>query len=131
MRLLFAMLISIIVLSGCAVKKVKDVTYVISQPDHNSIPSPKLNIFNPRKAKDKKLPVLIFVHGGNWNTGNKNTYGFYGRNFAKKGVITVIPDYTLSPNVNYDDMAKEIAAARQKNSGREKVFTMDELKKIK
>ena len=57
------------------------------------------------------MPVLIFVHGGNWNTGNKNMYGFIGRNFAKKGVITIIPSYTLSPNANYDEMTSEIAAA--------------------
>lgn len=115
MRFPFAMLLSLLLLllTGCAVKKVKDVNYITLKPEQNSIPSPKLNIFVPRKAKGKKLPVLIFVHGGNWNTGNKNTYGFYGRNFAKKGLITVIPDYTLSPNANYDDMAKEIAAAIQ------------------
>jgi len=59
------------------------------------------------------MPVLIFVHGGNWNTGNKNTYGFLGRNFAKKGVVILIPDYILSPTASYDEMAKEIAAVIQ------------------
>ncbi|RYZ48569.1 MAG: alpha/beta hydrolase [Sphingobacteriales bacterium] len=58
-----------------------------------------------------KGPVLLFVHGGNWNTGNKNTYGFYGRNFAKRDVIVVVPDYTLSPDANLDQMAAEVAQA--------------------
>ncbi|MDI1305234.1 MAG: alpha/beta hydrolase, partial [bacterium] len=39
------------------------------------------------------------------------TYDLLGRNFARKGVITVIPDYTLSPTANYDAMAKQVAQA--------------------
>lgn len=94
---------------NCAAKKIGDVTYInAAQPN-----APKLNIFVPGHPKQKKLPVLIFVHGGNWNSGNKDTYGFFGRNFAKKGVITIIPDYTLSPAANSDVMAKQIAEAIQ------------------
>lgn len=36
-----------------------------------------------------------------------------GRNFASKGVITVIPDYTLSPEANYDEMAGQIVSVIQ------------------
>lgn len=68
-------------------------------------------MFTPRKTSLEKLPVLIFVHGGNWNSGKKETYGFFGRNFAKKDVICVIPEYTLSPQANYDQMTFEIANA--------------------
>jgi predicted peptidase len=46
----------------------------------------------------------------NWNSGNKETYNLLGRN-SLKGIITVIPDYTLSPQANYDVMTKEIAAS--------------------
>ncbi|MFU8973069.1 alpha/beta hydrolase [Chryseobacterium sp. CY353] len=70
----------------------------------------KLNIFTPKKT-DKNYPVLIFVHGGNWNTGNKKTYNLMGKNFARKNIIAVIPDYTLSPNADVDQMTKEVAAA--------------------
>lgn len=73
----------------------------------------KLNIFAPKKSNDKKLPVLIFVHGGNWNSGNKNTYNLMGKNFARKNIIAVIPDYTLSPAADVDQMTKEIASAVQ------------------
>jgi arylformamidase len=73
----------------------------------------KLNIFTPKNIKDKNLPVLIFVYGGNWNTGNKNKYNLLSRNFARKNMTVVIPDYTLSPNADVDQMTKEIAAAIQ------------------
>lgn len=95
---------------GCAAKKYKDVSYI--EKTTVQIPNPpKLNVFVPRKVSKEKLPVLIFVHGGNWNSGSKDQYGFFGRNFAKNEVITVIPDYTLSPAVSYDEMTQQTAEA--------------------
>jgi arylformamidase len=87
--------------------KYKDVVYGKS-PSNEDL---KLNIFVPNNSEGKKLPVLFFVHGGNWNSGNKDTYGFFGRNFAKKDVVTVIPEYTLSPKANVDQMTTEISKA--------------------
>jgi arylformamidase len=46
-----------------------------------------------------------------------------GRNFARKGVVTVVPDYTLSPNTDYDGMTNEIAAVIQ--------WTKDSISKYK
>lgn len=92
---------------NCQSVKHKDVVYGRSANDINL----KLNIFVPNHSEKKELPVLIFVHGGNWNSGNKNTYGFIGRNFAKKDVITVIPSYTLSPKSDVEQMTNEIATA--------------------
>lgn len=97
----------LVVFSSCSTKKFKNITYTTSIQNKPL----QLNVFVPRKLKDKDLTVLIYVHGGNWNSGNKNIYGFFGRNFAKKNVITVIPSYTLSPDANYDQMASEIASA--------------------
>jgi len=89
-------------------KNKKDISYL-----KNSVALaenlPKLNVFKTQKSENN--PVVIFIHGGYWKEGNKDIYGFLGRNFAKKDVVTVIPNYTLSPNGNYDTMAKEVAAA--------------------
>lgn len=105
-NLTFLFCISLV--SSCASKKISDVPYLKnSKALEESLP--ELNIFKTRKSKNN--PVVIFIHGGYWNEGNKDIYGFLGRNFAKKDVVTVIPNYTLSPNGNYDTMAKEVAAA--------------------
>jgi acetyl esterase/lipase len=98
---------------GCGAKKSTDVSYLRTSAGVSSTTTPKLNVFVPRNSKSKQLPVLIFVHGGNWNSGRKGTYDLLGRNFARKGVITVIPDYTLSPNANYDAMAQQVAQVIQ------------------
>jgi len=108
MRILLSLFVLLLCfsLTGCAVTKNKDVAYL--EP---AKAAPALNVFTSKKGK--KMPVLIFVHGGNWNSGSKNQYGFFGRNFARKGVVTVIPDYTLSPLAGYDTMAAQIAAVIQ------------------
>ena len=93
---------------NCSSKKITDVSYLKST-DINALDNPKLNVFIPRKSNVKQAAVLIFIHGGNWNSGRKGTYDLLGRNFASKGVVTVIPDYTLSPSANYDVMTNQIA----------------------
>ena len=98
-------------LTGCATRKYQDLAYLAPTPITTAIP--KLNVFVPRHPNPAKLPILLFIHGGNWNSGTKNTYVLLGRNFAKKGVITIIPDYTLSPLANYDQQTQQIAAAIQ------------------
>lgn len=70
----------------------------------------ELNVFAASK-KNKLKPVFIFVHGGNWNSGNKKLYSYFGNRMARKGVVTVIPDYPKSPKAGYNEMAEDIAAA--------------------
>ncbi|MEO8253447.1 MAG: alpha/beta hydrolase [Flavobacterium sp.] len=103
------LIISMLILTSCASKKHKNIAYL--EDTNNKEEQPTLNIFTPRDSKYTNNQVLIFVHGGNWNSGDKKMYSFIGRNFAKKGITTVIAGYTLSPKANYDTMAKEIAAA--------------------
>ncbi|CAF0882388.1 unnamed protein product [Rotaria sp. Silwood1] len=61
-------------------------------------------------SKDSLRDVLVFVHGGKWKHGHKNRYKFLGRNFVRKGLVTVIIDYSLSPN-QIDKIAEDCAAA--------------------
>ncbi len=110
--LIIIVLLNALLLVNCSSKKNTNISYQSTTVENNSN-IPKLNIFVPRKSKVAQSQVLIFVHGGNWNSGRKGTYNLLGRNFARKGVITVIPDYTLSPEANYDVMAKQIAAVIQ------------------
>ncbi len=69
-----------------------------------------LNIFAPAKHKQPK-EVFIFLYGGNWNSGKKNLYSFFGNRLARKGIVTVIADYPKSPKADFDEMANDVAAA--------------------
>ncbi|MGK0458573.1 MAG: acetyl esterase/lipase [Polaribacter sp.] len=104
------LLFCIFLVSSCASRKISNISY-LKKSEALITSFPELNVFQTQTSE--KSPVVIFIHGGYWTSGNKNIYGFLGRNFGKKKIVTVIPNYTLSPNGNYDTMAKEVAAAIQ------------------
>ncbi|AWV97096.1 alpha/beta hydrolase [Arcticibacterium luteifluviistationis] len=105
------LLFSVFFLASCSSQKtVSDLPYIKNSKTLVKS-SPKLDVYQPPKSENN--PVVIFIHGGNWDAGNKDIYTFLGRNFAKKGIVSVIPNYTLSPNGSYDNMAKDVSAAIQ------------------
>lgn len=94
-------------ITSCAVRKTASLTY---QEGTSKFPAQQLDVYAPRQVKSPR-PVLVFIHGGNWNSGKKSQYWPMGRNFARKGIVTVIIDYPLSPAATYDDMAQASAKA--------------------
>eukprot|EP01034_Spumella_vulgaris_P002332 gene2331-3035_t len=72
----------------------------------------KLNIWVPTgTAKTDRLPVLVWLYGGGWYSGQRDDYGFAGRAFAKQGFIVVIPDYRLVPEGHWPNFLQDSAAA--------------------
>lgn len=55
--------------------------------------------------------MLIFIHGGNWNSGRKSLYNFFGNRLARKNIVAVIIDYPKSPSAQYNEMAADAALA--------------------
>lgn len=101
--------LALIVTSCRSTTAYKDIVYTKNQAGE----AVKMDIFTPKKTSDQKNPVLIFVYGGNWNSGNKNNYRLLAKNFARQNMTVVVPDYTVSPKADVDEMTKEIAAAIQ------------------
>ena len=108
---LLSLICLMFLITSCASKKFKNVSYLEKSETTTLKSEPTLNIFQPKNKKYTNNKVLVFVHGGNWNSGDKKTYNFFGRNFAKKGITTVVVGYTLSPEVDYDGMTKQVAKA--------------------
>lgn len=52
----------------------------------------RLNIVRPKDAKDP-LPVIVFIHGGGWNSGNKDDDTGLLCGFAKQGYVGVSVEY--------------------------------------
>jgi acetyl esterase/lipase len=108
--ILFLLFISIF--TSCAFRSItrsKDIEFFKADSSKN-IASQKLNIFSP-KRKGLEKNVLIFIHGGNWNSGKRSLYNFFGTRMARKGITTVIIDYPLSPKATYKEMALVAAAS--------------------
>ncbi|KAJ7578018.1 Alpha/Beta hydrolase protein [Mycena floridula] len=76
----------------------------------------KLDIYYPSEAGEK-TKILFFIYGGGFTTGDRNLtgaelgYGNLGAFFAGKGMITVIPDYRLVPNVVFPEPARDVRDA--------------------
>ena len=77
---------------------------------YGSAPRLKLDIYRPAKATPN-APVVVFFYGGNWNSGERKDYAFVGRALASRGIIAVIPDYRLYPQVSYPDFLDDSAQA--------------------
>jgi acetyl esterase/lipase len=67
------------------------------------------------RADDPKAdaPVLIFVHGGSWDSGSKDLYKFLAEGFTRSGYDIVVPNYRLYPEAKFpnflDDNARAVA----------------------
>ena len=77
-------------------------------------PLQKLDVFTPDGVKGRKLPVLLFVHGGGFTRGDKHGE-FYPDNItlwaAKNGMVGVNIDYRLAPKNPWPAGVNDLAAA--------------------
>jgi acetyl esterase/lipase len=81
--------------------------------DHSYGPESRqqLDVYSPEGAKDR--PVVVFFYGGSWTQGRRGLYRFVGAALAERGIVTVVPDYRLYPQVKFplflDDGALAVA----------------------
>lgn len=54
-----------------------------------------LNVWAPKGAAGKKLPVVVWVYGGGFNVGSASMANYGGANLAKDGVIYVALAYRV------------------------------------
>lgn len=102
--MVFAFLGQILTLSA-KVKVEKNINYTDKNDE-----SRQLNVYY-QKDKSTVKDVIVFIHGGSWSSGKKDTYWWLGRNFARKGVVLVSINYGLAPLNQYVQMADDCAAA--------------------
>ena len=81
-------------------------------------PDPRhlLDVYQPQPATDAvpgHAPVVLFLYGGNWTSGERAMYRFVGEALAANGIIAVVADYRLSPQVHYDGFLGDCALALQ------------------
>jgi len=72
-------------------------------------PRRSLDVFRP--GGTAAAPVVVFFYGGRWQGGRKETYGFVGRALARRGIVAVICDYRVYPEVVYPGFIEDGAEA--------------------
>ena len=91
--------------------RTKNISYLKKDTPDSDAERHQLDVYAPRQKPATLLPVVVFIHGGAWNSGSKNLYGFIGRRLAKQGLVAVIINYRLSPQVQVPAMADDCARA--------------------
>lgn len=86
-----------------AIRQVADVRY-------GKEPAQKLEMFVPVDAK-VALPIVVFIHGGSWATGDPHDYRFIARTLCAQGYAVVLAGYRLYPQTRYPGMLEDGAAA--------------------
>jgi acetyl esterase/lipase len=85
----------------------KDITYTDGHPADAA--KHKLDLYLPKGQKN--FPVLVFIHGGSWKSGDKALYPALGNRFAKLGIGVAIPSYRLMPKNPHPAQIEDTAAA--------------------
>ncbi len=77
---------------------------------YGSDPRQKLDVYAPTGRKGP-FPVVLFFFGGSWNTGDRADYKFVAEAMAARGMMVVVADYRLYPQVRYPEFLEDAAAA--------------------
>ncbi len=72
----------------------------------------RLDIYQPSPTLTN-APMVVFFYGGSWSSGDRADYRFVGEALASRGIVTVVADYRLSPQVRYPVFLQDSALAVQ------------------
>lgn len=79
---------------------------------YGALPRQRLDIYTPSAAAPPEgWPLVVFFYGGSWNTGERADYRFVGAALASHGVLTLVADYRLYPEVRYPEFLNDSAQA--------------------
>lgn len=77
---------------------------------YGSDPRQLLDVYQP-DAATRNAPMVVFLYGGSWSSGERADYRFVGEALASKGIVAVVADYRLSPAFRYPAFVQDSASA--------------------
>src|SRR6516165_11696483 len=104
MRLVFPFLFLAIAAEARSQEVKRDIPY--ANPGHAR---QVLDVYSPAGAKN--LPVVFWIHGGGWQTGDKKDVQLKPQAFNDKGFIFVSTNYQLLPDVDMGTIVRDVAKA--------------------
>jgi acetyl esterase/lipase len=81
-------------------------------------PRQALDLYAPKQGEG--APVIVFLYGGGWRSGERGRYAFVGESLAEEGFLAMVPDYRLYPEARFPAFVEDAAAAiawARKNAG--------------
>ena len=87
--------------------------YAVALADghYGPLAAQKIEVIVPAGPSERLRPVVVFIHGGGWNSGTPGDYRFIGRTLAREGYVVVLSGYRLGPEGRYPVMLEDSALA--------------------
>jgi len=85
----------------------KNITYAEGAEEDSA--KHKLDVYSIKEKTN--APVLFFIHGGAWKSGDRALYPSLGNRYARAGFVTVVPSYRLAPKHPHPAQIEDVAAA--------------------
>lgn len=96
-----------------ATQIIRDLCYL--QPSPCDGPDQTLDLYMPITGQ---WPVIVFVHGGGWDSGDKDfraggadVYANVGRYYAARGIAVAVINYRLQPRVTWSQQVDDVRTA--------------------
>ncbi len=67
----------------------------------------RYDLYRP-KSSGSDAPVVVYIHGGYWQRGDRKDNGFIARELNAEGVTVALPSYSLCPSVGVIDIVGEL-----------------------
>ncbi len=77
---------------------------------YGPLPRHRYDLHAPEVLADD-APLVVFVHGGNWQTGGRGEYDFVARPIARLGALVAVADYRLYPDAAWPGFVEDTALA--------------------
>lgn len=114
MRFLWVLVTSLL-LGGCSgvdlLNRLSPATGIVTSLDipYGSGSRQRADVYAPANARG--APTVVFFYGGSWQSGSKTDYAFVARALAEAGIVVIVPDYRLYPEVRFAGFMQDGAAA--------------------
>lgn len=84
---------------------------------YGDAPRQRLDVYRPdvsgADAVAAPAPVVVYLYGGSWRSGERGYYHFIGEALTSRGFVAVVPDYRLYPEVRFPAFVEDGARAVQ------------------
>jgi arylformamidase len=67
----------------------------------------RYDLYHPA-AGGSSAPLVVYIHGGYWQRGDRKDNGFVARHLNARGIAVAAPSYTLCPAVGIMDIVGEL-----------------------
>ncbi|WP_371395629.1 alpha/beta hydrolase [Fretibacter rubidus] len=81
-----------------------------SDVSYGALPRQSLDIYKADNPKTD-APILVYTHGGSWDSGSKDIYKFFAEGFTREGYTVAVPNYRLYPEARFPDMIVDTTKA--------------------